>query len=264
MNEMNENADAVLGGSGNAGTPDDGWKAKYEEMERKYHAEKVESGRLKKTAEELEAARRELAELKAGRRGEELANALTEEERQGIAPELVTAAAKMVDKGISQVREQYELSRRKQEEADAESRKRSFVDAVNGKYPGFFADVSAGGRNAEQWQRFMRFNKGSVNSAYAEFDLEAMSYLIEKFYTDHLGVSVPSGSQEGAAAPDPRGTSGGKGGVTQDAHSRTYTQQEYDALVRKAEDARSRGDFAEYSKLTQQIDDILAERRIRE
>lgn len=264
MNEK-EQAAAAFGGTGSekpVATTDS--ERRIAELERELQSAKVEQGRVKKLSEELKARDEELAKLRSSRQTEDILSALSEEDRESVSPEVLTAMAKLAGKVRSdneqRLREQEAISARAEagrREADAEN----FSRAVDARFPGFFQSVGIGGANEAAWKTFMRFNGPSVKNAYERCDMDAIVHFVESFYRFHLGTEVPSG-KGATAAPEP---SNQGGGIRSDAGGgRVYTSEEYAALDERCMRLRREGKIQEYRKLKEELDSILSENRVRD
>lgn len=263
MNEEIKKAMGALAGGGNpTGTPGGGdatdWKAKYEEMERKFQSAQVEQGRVKKLDEKVKALEAENAKLSSTRRAQSVIDGLPPEVKEGftddslraqalIAQRAVEAANAERDAEIERIRaEQAERDRRNAEAAEA-----AFAQQIEQSYPGFLRSaVLDGGDKHAAWLEFVEYYGPSINAAYYARDFKRLSWFIEKFYNEKLEIPPPSGGS-GAAAPDPSATGGGK--TVTHAHGKSYTDEEISALFDKKEAARDRGDWAEVKRLTDEI-----------
>lgn len=262
MNEEMEKAmNALAGGTGTAGAPAGDavdWKAKYEEMERKFQSAQVEQGRVKKLDEEKKALEAKLAELSSKRRSQEAISSLPDNLREAIpddyaegtsliAQRTVDAALAARDAELAAIKAQMAEKERRAAKAANDS----FGVRIEQAFPGFLKSaVLEGGDKHAAWVQYQRYNAGSINAAVAACDFDTLSYHIRKFYTDELGIVAPSGGT-GAAAPDPSATGGGTPAAR--TAGKAYTEDELDALFDKKEAARDRGDWAEVKRLTDEI-----------
>lgn len=269
MNKEVEQMDALMGGG--TTTPAAAQPTAQEEFERTRHELDVARGRLKARDGRVKELEKELAELRARTQQEDLVSkALTPEERERLDPSFISAAAKIASESENRIRrEQEERDQRaiEEREADVQRRKADFSRRVEERFPGFMSSVGAGGEKSAAWTEFMHFNGPSVNAAYARFDLETVAYFISQFdswYKSKFGIRVPSGSQGKATSPDPRNLGSGAQPVQQDDSKKVYTSEEYDAIEKKALAARRRGDWDEYRKLNDKLNDILAEGRVKD
>lgn len=248
-------------GSAVAGGED--WKSKYEALERKYQTEKVESGRLSKTNEELAAARKRIAELEGIDRTKR-AMADIPEEISGDVPDYYKAtsaiiAQRTVDESMAAMNERME----RMEMQANEGAKNAFANRINSEFPGFLNGIGPGGDKQAAWDKYLKHNSASVREAMARGDYDTLTYHIREFYQRELGVPVPTGKGV-STVPDPSQTSGGGKPVVTASFipGKIYTQAEYSALEQRAEEARSRRNFTEYQAMTQELDRIIAEGRI--
>ena len=269
MNEMN----ALLGGDTN--TSDNvtvvNTGVAQDVFDKTNHELDVARGRLKTLDAKNKELEKELAALKASKaRTDIVSAALTDEERANLDPTFLDAAAKIAAASADSVREQYEERERLRQEQDAANRtayeermRKDFVTRIEGKYPGFLGSIGAGGGNSELWKKFYAFNGPSISAAVARFDLDALSYFIDKFNSE-LNIRVPSGSQGNATSPDPRNLGSGATVVHHGGPNRIYTSDEYAALEKQAEQLRRRGDWDGYRKLSDELNNILAEGRVKD
>lgn len=276
MNEEMEKAMNALSGNGaaggNAGGDATDWKAKYEEMERKFQSAQVEQGRVKKLAEENAKLQKQLADRTTRRPSDYL----SDEERKEIDDAQRGIIDKMVDGRLSDAmaanRDEIEALRAQIAQRDAEREQREQREAaaarqdcaqkIESAFPGFFRDaVLEGGDKHAAWQKYLCFNAASVTTAFKACDFETLSWHIRNFYNTEVGIPPPSGGT-GAAAPDPSPTGGG-----QRVHAETgkiYTAQEYAELEKKAMQLRRMGDFEGYRKLDAELNNILTEGRVKD
>ena len=265
MNEKEQAAAAFGGKSGEQPVVTTDSERRIAELERELQNARVEQGRVKKLSEELKARDEELAKLRASRQNEDILSALSAEERESVSPEVLGVLTKAVGK----VQSDYERRFREQEalRSQAEAGRReadteAFARAVDARFPGFFSSVGQGGANEAAWKTFMRFNGPSVNTAYANCDMESIAHFVESFYRNHLGTDVPSG-KGGSAAPEPSNQGGGNrpelGGG-----NRVYTNEEYAALDERCMKLRREGKIQEYRKLRDELDTILSEGRVKD
>lgn len=265
-NEIESKMNAVLG-TGSAATVETDWKARAEELERQLQKERVEGGRLKKTSDELEALRRENEELKAKRREEELISSIPESERDAVPEEVLNVAAKMAKQAESRFDarlKSIEDARLRDAEEARETARRGIVQKVQSYCPRFLGDVSEGSDKYAAWCEYKRYNEASITGAFAAGDFDTLKYHIDSFYNSKLGIPVPTGDQDGTAAPDPRNNGGGyAGGGEPHASGKVYTQEEFLELYDKVEQARSRGDYAEMKRLNAEIEKAPAEGRVK-
>ena len=267
MSKEVEQMDALMGGG--TTTPAAAEPTAQEEFERTKHELDVARGRLKARDGRVKELEKELAELRARTQQEDIVSrALTPEEREKLDPTFLSAAAKIAkasEESLRREQEERDIRAKEEREADAMRRKADFTRRVEERFPGFMADVGAGGPNSAAWQEFMRnpIYGPSVNAAYARLDLETVAHFITQFKSK-LGIRVPSGSQGAATSPDPRNLGSGAPTVQQDDSQKVYSAKEYEALEKKAMAARRRGDWKEYQKLNEDLNNILAEGRVKD
>ena len=269
MNEMN----ALLGGDTN--TSDNvtvvNTGVAQDVFDKTNHELDVARGRLKTLDAKNKELEKELAALKASKaRTDIVSAALSDEERANLDPTFLDAAAKIAAASANSVREQYEERERLRQEQDAANRtaneermRKDFVNRIEGKYPGFLNSISVGGGNCEPWKKFYEFNGPSIAAAVSRFDLESLSYFIDKFNSE-LNIRVPSGSQGHATSPDPRNLGGGAIVVQHGGPNKIYTADEYAALEKQADQLRRRGDWDGYRKVCDELNNILAEGRVKD
>jgi len=268
MNAMEELGN-VLGGA--KSTPDNGGDAsaaRIAELERQLQQERVESGRLRKANDELAQLRAENAQLKAAQRGDGSAiiSSLPKDVVEPVPDDIkrMTGAAieTAVSDAITKERERYEAELAKLREEGAQSRRTSFARQINTAYPSFFADTREGGKLYAQWSEYMERNGDSLGKCLGSFDYDATKYHIDRFYSEY-GISNPSGGQGGTAAPEPRSIGGGVNPGAGD-QKKTYTYAEYNELRKKAHALRDAYDFEKYRALAKELDDAIAEGRVKE
>lgn len=261
MNEKaNEQMDALMGAGGKTAETTD-WEQKCGRLEEVLAAQ---NGRVKERDARVKELEKELEELRNSKKSADLKSSLSEEERNSIPEEVLDAAAKLVSSGMSRVQAENEERWNRETQRRSAMAKEEFVARVNSRYPGFMSSVSAGGDKADKWQDYVRYNKASISEAYANFDFNTIAYHIEQFYSNFLGVRVPSGVQDGSAAPDPRTSGGGNTAHASNAPGRTYTSAEFLGLYDQIEAARNKGDWAEKKRLEAELKNAPAEGRVKD
>jgi hypothetical protein len=269
MNEDTKKAMDALAGAGTDGGNAEGgatdWKAKYEEMERKFHSAQVEQGRVKKLDEEVKALRTRLADAETLRRAKEEVASLGEDSRGDVPEDYLVGAGVMAQKMAAQaIAEKSAEFERRMAERDAQDRvaaENRFAARIEQEFPGFLASaVIEGGDKHAAWTAYQRYNAASIQAAMRSFDYDTLAYHIRQFYTNNLGIEPPSGGA-GRAAPDPGSIGGGKPVVA--TPGRTYTQEEISNLYDEVEKARDRGDFAEVKRIGAEIDKAMREGRVK-
>lgn len=268
MNET-EQIESVFGGKKSADSANGAGDkdARIAELERELQKERVESGRLKKTNEELAHLREEVARLKERKGVDSVIESVPEDVRNDIAPEVLRASGTMANRAAAEVagsiskdiEKQNEEIRMLREENQRRDRV-AFTQRINMQFPGFMSSVSEGGDKHDAWIKYQRYNAGSIVSALNANDFDTIAYHIERFCNE-LGVPVPSG-KGGSATPDPRSLAGGTGTVSVN-NGRIYTPEEYNALFDQKEAARDRGDYAEVKRISDEINRAQAEGRIK-
>jgi len=249
MNKETEEAVEALGGSlgggdnvvaaGGAEDTTD-YKAEFEKLQKQLQGERVEAGRLKKANEENAALRKRLEELEAQRGTEEAVNALPEnlkelpdDYKQGaaaLAKHMVDKANAARDAKMNEMEERFKAEeKRRRLEAMG-----SFVGRIEATFPGFLASIREGGDKKAAWVRYQRFNAATIKTALAESDFDTLSHHISQFYSS-IGVAVPSGSQDGSAAPDPRSMGGGVQTQIPGGPGKTYSAEEYKRILDEAQ-----------------------------
>lgn len=244
------------------------WESKYNHQAEVLAAQ---NGRVKASDARVKELEKEIAELRAAKRTEELESSLTEDERAGIPDDILKAAAKLVNSGMGRM--QAENERRFQEmeslrNAESEHQRKiaeqGFVARIDAQYPKFRSSIGPGGDKADAWASYLKYNRGSVKAAYDSSDFDTLSYHIGKFYRDHLGIPVPSAGQDGSAASDPETHGGGANPASGLVPGKVYTSAEYVELYDKVEEARSRGDYAEKRRLEAEIKNAPNEGRVKD
>lgn len=258
MNEEMQKAMNALSGGGTTGGDAGGeatdWKAKYEEMERKFRSAQVEQGRVKKLDEENKALRSRLAGAEALKRAKEEVANLGEETRGDVPEDYLVGAGVLAQKvaadAIAAQKEEFDRRMAEREQREAAAMRQSFAQRIEREFPGFLRDaVSEGGDKYAAWVKYQRFNAATITAAVNACDFDTLAWHIRKFYSDELGIPPPSGGT-GAAAPDPSPTGGNPVVRTQ---GKAYTEDEINGLFDKKEAARDRGDWAEVKRLTDEI-----------
>ncbi|MBQ1344758.1 MAG: hypothetical protein IIY62_00205 [Kiritimatiellae bacterium] len=262
--------DALMGGGPARNAAEQNFDAAA--FEKQKHELDNMRGRVKASDARIKELEKQLAELRTAKSGEDLVSrALSESEREKLAPEFLGAAAKLAATSAEQVRREYEERERARLEQEAQARaaneeraKENFARLVEGRFPGFLSSVSTGGPNNAQWRKFMDEDgySASVNAAWNACNLEVLSQFIEQF-NSKLGIRVPSGSQGTATSPDPR-TLGSGAPVQTGGPNKVYTAEEYAALEKQAMQFRRRGDWEGYRKLNEELNTILAENRVKD
>lgn len=267
--DKEEQVRALFGGAGSHGQQEEDWKSKFEEAQRQLNSARVEEGRVRKLNEEKKALEKRIAELEKGRQAADLVAGLSEDERGDVPDEYVGVAARVAsdasERVSARVTEELERLRKEREEEREEAQKRlsrQFLSQVEAKFPKFLADIGAGGDKKRAWDAFMENNSESVLKAFNSCNLEGLVYHVNRFYRDELGVRPPEGEGAGASAPDPITSQGGNLNVNADDPNKKWTKDEYDALEKKALSLRASGNFKEYRRIVQELDNILAEGRL--
>lgn len=269
--EITKAMDALAGRGAATGTPGGDatdWKAKFEEAQRELASAKVEQGRVKKLDEQVKALQAENAKLSSSRRVQSVIDDLPPEVKEGftddslkaqalIAQRAVEAANAERDAQIAQMKaEQAERDRRNAQAAEA-----AFAQMIEQKFPGFLRTaVSDGGDKHGAWVEFVGYYGPSINAAYNARNFDKLSWFIEKFYNEHLGLPPPSGGT-GAAAPDPSATGGGTPVVVKSG--KTYTWDEIDKLYDEIEVLRAKGDKEGMKRLSDEVERAQREGRVK-
>ena len=252
----------ALSGQNDSGGANEDWKSKYEALERKLQSERVEEGRLRKANEELEAARKRIAELENSDRTQKILADMPDDFGEDVPTDFKNAsaqiAARVVDKSMGNIEERMaRIERQNQEGA-----KSAFISRINAKYPGFLNDIDVGGDKQEAWNKYLKHNKASVASAIAEGDYDTLVYHINNFYTTELSIPVPSGDYGDPASADPSASVGGPK-VVEMSPGKIYTQAEILALYDQIEAARDRGDYAEKARIENEVEKAQREGRVK-
>ena len=236
-NETTENILGALGGNAagadNGGAPD--YKALYEEAQKQLQTEKVEAGRLKQEVEKRGSAliAQKAAEMAVAGQNERLVR--LEQERE-------------------------EEKKRKAQEAQAEMLKR-----IDETFPGFGKSVLVGGDKHDAWNKYLVRNAPSVVKALNDADFDTMKYHVEMFFKG-LELPLPSGSQDGSAAPDPRSMGGGVESQTVVLQpGKTYTANEYKRILDDAQGKFQRHllSYKEYVGICEELSKAYKEGRVK-
>ena len=261
---------ALMGGKDRSSGAADGGVSR-DEFERTSHELDVSRGRVKALDARVKELEKENAALRASRSQDEIVTtALTDEERESLDPKFLNAMAKMSaasEERLRREREEREAARRAQDEQEREAQLQEandrFAAEIEAKFPGFIDMIVDGGERAAEWTDFCKTYGPSVNAAYSRFDVKGVAHFIKMFYAER-GIRVPSGSQGKATSPDPRNLGSGATVQQPDEPNKTYSAEEYAALEKKAMAARRRGDWKEYGKLNDELNNILAEGRVKD
>lgn len=278
MNEEMEKAVEALGGTLGGGDTEGSesgktaidYRAEYEKLQKQLQSERVEGGRLKKANEENAELRKRLEELEAKQGTDEAVNALPENLRdlpddykQGAA----VLAKHMVDKANAE-----RDAKMKEMEArfDAESKRRrieamsSFVGRIEATYPGFLASIGENGDKKGAWLKYQKYNASTIKAALAESDFDTLSYHIGQFYNS-IGVAVPSGNQDGSAAPDPRSIGGGVQTQIPGGLGRSYSVDEYKKILDEAQTKfnNQQMSYKDYSAICGELTKAYREGRVK-
>lgn len=267
--DKEEQVRALFGGAGTQGRQEEDWKSKFEEAQRQLNSARVEEGRVRKLNEEKKALEKRIAELEKGRQAAEIVAGMSEEERGDVPEEYVGVAAKAAlnasEKVAARVTDELERLRKEREEEREEAQKRmsrQFLAQVEAKFPKFLADIGAGGDKKRAWDAFMENNSESVLKAFNSCNLDGLVYHVNRFYRDELGVRPPEGEGAGSPAPDPITSHGGNLNLNPEDPGKKWTKDEYEALEKKALSLRASGNFKEYRRIVQELDNILSENRL--
>lgn len=261
MSDMLEEHDSVFGGERSEETD---WKKKYEQLEKDFASARVEQGRVKKLDEEKKALEKELAELRSRNNREDMLSALSDEERGNIAPEVLSATAKLLERQKAEYdRRLEELAARTSMGAEEGRRaaKESFARRIDSEFPGFLQSVGNGGPNADAWKSFKRTIGQYIDQAYANLDFDGVCYFVRRFYSE-IGSEVPSAGSAGSSAPDPNAVTGGIGGVHAGG-SKVYSREEISGLFDRIEKLRMEENYKEANRLEAEIDRAMAEGRVK-
>lgn len=262
----NDTVNEIFGGVTKTDSNED-WKAKYEEAEKQLQSARVEQGRVKALDARAKELEKELAELKEAKSVTNLTETLTAEEREALPEEYIGAAAKIASRASNEalagLTEEVDRLRRERdaEKTAANQRKlEGFVAQIDAKYPGFRSAVAPGGDKKNAWDVFLRRNAGSVNEAFKSLDFDALTYHIDRFYREDLGVRPPEGNGA-VAVPDPVSTGGT--GVETLSDGKTYSQSEIDKMYDDIEAARDAQDFSRVRKLSAILERAIREGRVK-
>lgn len=262
MND-NEKVIAALGETG-AGTEakNDDLKS---QLEKSQHTAEVWAGRTKKLAEENDALKKELQQLKSGNAVKAATESLTEADLGDTPRDFVEKSGLVAATLVEQAegRQAEELKKLRAEIAERD--RASFLNAIGSSNRKFFSDVGPGGDKAAMWEQFKSSNRETFAAVMQTHDVARFNQLVGAFYRE-IGVPNPSGEQGGAAVPDPRSTVGGESGAETGARldGKTFTQEEYLAALDKAEsDFRATGDVKAYRAATEALGKALNEGRVK-
>lgn len=262
--------DALLGNGNdtpNGGQSTDELKARVAELERELAKAKVEQGRVSKLNAQKKALEDELAKYREGRSAQKLASEYHDAENDGIPKEYVNMAASMAskaaDSAVEEARRRMEAERKAEQEANHERKAKDLVALVESKYPKFLSSIGPGGDKQQAWASFLVNNRDSVNRAFSELNIDMLSYHINRFYNEVLGIRPPQGTAESNPAADPTSSRRGNQSLETTA-GKVYTAAEYDALEKKALELRKRGDYEGYRKLDEELNSALAENRVKD
>ena len=270
MNEEIEKAMNALSGGGTTGGDAGGettdWKAKYEEMERKFRSAQVEQGRVKKLDEENKALRSRLAGAEALRRAKDEVANMDEEQKGGTPDDYLVGAGVLAQKvaadAIAAQSAEFDRRMAEREQREAAAQRQGFAQRIEREFPGFLRDaVTEGGDKFAAWMKYQRFNAATITAAVNDCDFDTLAWHIRAFYNSELGIPPPSGGT-GASAPDPSPTGGGQ--QVRTAAGKVYTAQEYAELEKKAMQLRRMGDYDGYRKLDAELNTILTEGRVKD
>lgn len=233
-------------------------------LEKAQHTVEVWGGRAKKLAEEKAALEEELRKLRSTSEAREAVEKLTPEQLgdtpREFAEAAVTAAAGIVNG--AQAKQTEELARLRAEIAEKD--RKTFLSQISAMNPRFFESITPGGDKQAMWEKFRTSNRETYAAIMASNDVNRFNGFVGSFYRE-IGVPNPSGEFGGYAAPDPRSSSGGIGGVSPNAtDGRTFTTDEYLAALDKAEsDFRANGDRRAYEATTASLTKALQEGRVK-
>lgn len=273
--EKMEEMDALMGSgkNTNAGGATDKSSISQEVFDKTNHELDVARGRLKTLDARNKELEKEVATLRASKaRTDIVSTALSDEERANLDPTFLDAAAKIAAASADAVRQDYEERERARQEQEAANRaaneavaRENFARKIEERYPGFFNSVSRGGPYHEQWLNFKNdpYLGSSIVTAWNDCNVEVMSMFIEKFNSS-LSIRVPSGSQGQATSPEPRNLGSGATVVHHGGPNKVYTADEYSALEKQADQLRRRGDWDGYRKVCDELNNILAEGRVKD
>lgn len=269
MNEEMEKAMNALSGGGATGGDAGGeatdWKAKYEEMERKFRSAQVEQGRVKKLDEENKALRSKLAGAEALRRAKEEVANLGEETRGDVPEDYLVGAGVLAQKvaadAIAEQKAEFDRRMAEREQREAAAAQARLFQRIEQEFPGLLRDISDGGDKHAAWLKYQRYNAPSITKAIGENDFDTLAWHFRNFYTMEIGIPPPSGGT-GASAPDPSPT--GSGQRVRTEAGKVYTAQEYAELEKKAMQLRRMGDYDGYRKLDAELNTILTEGRVKD
>lgn len=267
MNEI-EQANAFMSGSDTTNQDaGENWEAKYKEAEKMLQSTRVEQGRVKALDARNKELEKEIARLKEERSTKTIVDSLTPEERGDFPDEYLEPVAKVANRAtetaLANVNEELQRLRNEREEEKANAVKRAqetFLSQIDGRFPGFRAAVASGGDKEKAWASYLENNAGSVVAAFQSGNFNSLSYHIERFYRETLGVHPPEGNGY-AAVPDPTSTGGTGAEIL--SEGKTYTQAQVDKIYDDIELARDAGDYARVKALSATLERVIREGRVK-
>lgn len=273
-NETTENILGALGGNAagadNGGAPD--YKALYEEAQKQLQTEKVEAGRLKQEVEKNAALRKELDELKKAKQAEDVISALPDDLKAEVPDDfkrgsalIAQKAAEMAVAGQNERLARLEQEREEEKKRKAQAAQAEMLKRIDETFPGFGKSVLAGGDKHDAWNKYLVRNAPSVVKALNDADFDTMKYHVEMFFKG-LELPLPSGSQDGSAAPDPRSMGGGVESQTVVLQpGKTYTANEYKRILDDAQGKFQRHllSYKEYVGICEELSKAYKEGRVK-
>lgn len=259
-----EELNALTGGNADKPAPEVDWEARYRELESKVENDRLSNkGRWDKVNAENAELRQKLSEAMAHRSEDDALSALSEDERAALPDEVLSALGKVAAGAKADAERrmmEIESERRAEAEARRESATGEFLARIDREFPGVRASIMTGGVNRDAWMSYYGPNKQTIDYALSSGDFDTFAYHLRQFYSYHLGSDIPSGTGSSAAEPPPMAC--GNGPASGMNANRRYTAQEYQQLEERAMKLRQSGRLEEYRKLSDELDNILAEGRV--
>lgn len=236
------------------------------ELERELQSQKVENGRAKalaKRVKELEEENRRLAQERddALSRNKDYLSEIPEDMRDQVDPVQVKAFGRMLDRRMSERRDEEDAWRRKREAEAAREREEDLLRKIEQSFPGFLRDTQPGGDKYDAWMKFLKDNGDAVKAAYANANMSGLSTLFNAFLSQ-AGVQTRGAS----LTETPRPTSVAIEDIANpNGPRRTYTQAEYASLLDEAGTKVRSGKISrqDYERVREELSRAREEGRIR-
>lgn len=228
--------------------------SKAAELEAQLQKERVEAGRLRKVNEELTEERRrreeleqEIQQIKSAQRQKSYLDAVPEDLRNTIDEDVIKASGSVTESMIKELRSEIaaeiEALKSKSQQSDKavmEANVTALHKWVNEEYPGLSGDTAKGGPLNEAWQRFMAQTDPVtgrpfgivINDAFKGNRQQGVKYVLDSF-VNAAGITRRGGAGDTIT---PSGTATSTGGSEAQSDGKIYTETEYLALFKSAED----------------------------